>query len=163
MLQVLLVATYIAVIQVAAVNALSSGSRRDVRVPVFSAVAGLVVGLVALVPLGHLYGAAGVGHGVPAGRIVQAAGPMAVAWRKHEMAWTWPLVRSPGRGVRRARSWCGCSSPDARPGAVGVLIDMVIALMVLVAGAAVLLRDLAGILSLVRSPNPVDQGRMPAS
>ena len=32
-LQLLLVATYVAVIQVAAVNALSSGSRRDVRVP----------------------------------------------------------------------------------------------------------------------------------
>ena len=161
-LQVLLVATYLAVIQVAAVNALSSGSRRDVRVPVFSAVAGLVVGLVAMIPLGHVYGAAGVGTAYLLAVVVQAAGPMAVAWRKHEMAWTWPLVRCLVV-VFGALAVVRLIEPTPRPGAVGVMIDIVIALMVFIVAAAVLLRDLLAILALVRSPTPVDQGRMPAS
>ena len=119
---------------------------RDVRVPVFSAVAGLVVGLVAMIPLGHLYGAAGVGTAYLLAVIVQSAGPMAVAWRKHEMAWTWPLVRSLVV-VFGALVLVRLFEPDVRPGVVGVLIDVVIALMVLVAGRPSYLRDLAGILT----------------
>ncbi len=55
-LQVILLATYIAVIQVAAVNALSSGTRREVRIPVYSAVGGAIIGLILLIPLGTWFG-----------------------------------------------------------------------------------------------------------
>lgn len=149
-LQVLLVATYIAVIQVAAVNALSSGSRRDVRVPVFSAVAGLAVGLIALIPLGHAYGAAGVGVSYLLAVIVQAGGPMAVAWRRHDMSWTWPVTGSLAV-VFGALAVVRLLEPHAPTGGRGVAADIVLALVLLVAGAAVLLRDLARILALVRT------------
>jgi O-antigen/teichoic acid export membrane protein len=93
-LQVLLVATYLAVIQVAAVNALSSGTRREVRIPVFSAVAGSLLGLVLLIPLGAWFGSTGVGVAYLVAVGAGAGGPIIAAWRRYAMAWSDPLVRS---------------------------------------------------------------------
>lgn len=149
LLRLVLVATYLAVIQVAAVNALSSGSRRDVRVPVFSAVAGLVVALVALVPLGHFMGAAGVALAYLAAVIVQAGGPIVAAWRKHEMAWTGPLVGS--LGVVVGALAVAYTVDTFRPaGAGGALLDVAVAVLVLAAGTAVLRRDIRAVLESAR-------------
>jgi hypothetical protein len=118
-------------------------------VPVFSAVAGLVVGLIALVPLGHAYGAAGVGVAYLLAVVVQAGGPIAAAWRRHEMAWTWPLAGSLAV-VFGALAVVRLLEPHAPTGGRGVAADIVLALMLLVAGVAVLLRDLVRIAGLVR-------------
>ena len=93
-LQVLLAATYLAVIQVAAVNVLSSGTRREVRIPVFSAVAGSLIGLVLLIPLGAWFGSAGVGTAYLVAIGAGAAGPVLAAWRRYDMDWAGPFVRS---------------------------------------------------------------------
>jgi O-antigen/teichoic acid export membrane protein len=93
-LRLLLGATYLAVIQVAAVNALSSGSH--VRVPVAFGVLGCLVGLAVVAGLGRPLGATGVGLGYLLGTAVTALGPIATVWRMHRMPWAGPLARSVG-------------------------------------------------------------------
>jgi O-antigen/teichoic acid export membrane protein len=93
-LRLLLGATYLAVIQVAAVNALSSGAH--VRVPVTFGVLGCLVGLAVVAGLGHPLGAAGVGLGYLLGTGVTAFGPIMTIWRMHRMPWAGPLARSIG-------------------------------------------------------------------
>jgi O-antigen/teichoic acid export membrane protein len=93
-LRLLLGATYLAVIQVAAVNALSSGSH--VRVPVTFGVLGCLAGLAVVAGLGGPLGATGVGLGYLLGTAVTALGPIAAVWRMHRMAWAGPLARSVG-------------------------------------------------------------------
>ncbi len=93
-LQVLLAATYLSVIQVAAVNVLSSGTRREVRIPVYSAVAGSLVGLAFLIPLGTWFGSAGVAAAYLIAVGAVATGPMVAASRRYDMAWAHPLARS---------------------------------------------------------------------
>jgi O-antigen/teichoic acid export membrane protein len=93
-LRLLLGATYLAVIQVAAVNALSSGAH--VRVPVAFGVAGCLAGLGVVALLGGPLGATGVGLGYLLGTAVTALGPIATIWRMHRMPWAGPLARSIG-------------------------------------------------------------------
>jgi O-antigen/teichoic acid export membrane protein len=93
-LRLLLAATYLAVIQVAAVNALSSGAH--VRVPVTFGVLGCLAGLVVVAGLGGPLGAAGVGLGYLLGTAVTACGPIGMVWRMHRMPWAGPLARSVG-------------------------------------------------------------------
>jgi len=91
-LQLMLAATFLAVCAVAAVNALSSGERWQVRTPVAAAVAGCLTGLAAVALLGGPLGAAGVGLGYLIGTAVTAAGPAVAVWRQHRMAWRGPVV-----------------------------------------------------------------------
>src|SRR5262245_31105814 len=84
-LQVLEVATYFAVVQVAAVNALSSGTQRQVRVPVVATVIGCLVGLFAVVPLGRTFGAAGVSGADLIALAIGASGPLVAVWRTYHM------------------------------------------------------------------------------
>jgi O-antigen/teichoic acid export membrane protein len=92
-LQILLIATYIAVIQVAAVNALSAGTKQQVRIPVSFAVIGCLVGLAAVWPLGR-FGAIGVGVAYLIGTVVGAAGPLAAVARRYRLDWSAPLTSS---------------------------------------------------------------------
>jgi len=91
-LRLLLGATYLAVIQVAAVNALSSGAH--VRVPVAFGVLGCLAGLAVVAGLGRPLGAAGVGLGYLLGTAVTALGPIVTVWRVHRMPWAGPLLRA---------------------------------------------------------------------
>ncbi len=91
-LRLLLGATYLAVIQVAAVNTLSSGTH--VRVPVGFAMLGCLTGLVVVAVAGGPLGATGVGLGYLLGTSVTALGPICAVWRMHHMPWGGPLVRS---------------------------------------------------------------------
>jgi O-antigen/teichoic acid export membrane protein len=149
-LQLVLVATYLAVIQVAAVNALSSGSRRDVRVPVFSAVAGLAVGLVFLVPLGRSFGSAGVGVAYLLAVLVQATGPIAVAWQEHRMSWTGPLLRAL---AVLAGAWILVwrLEPTLPGGVTGVFASIGLAVVMLAAGAGILWWDLTAVLRVIHA------------
>jgi O-antigen/teichoic acid export membrane protein len=148
-LQLLLLATFLAVIQVGAVNALSSGDRREVRTPVYSAVAGAVVGVAALVLLGRPFGAAGVAVAYLLGTAIGAAGPIVRAWRRHDMAWAGPLARAVavvavGTGVALAVDAGGAG------GASRVLLDLALAVVIAGLGAVALRRDLAGVLKAAR-------------
>jgi O-antigen/teichoic acid export membrane protein len=93
-LRLMLAATYLAVVAVPAVNALSSGAH--VRVPVLCAVAGLVTGLAVVAALGGPLGAAGVGLGYLCGTAVTAGGPAVTAWRLHRMSWLAPVGLAAG-------------------------------------------------------------------
>jgi O-antigen/teichoic acid export membrane protein len=93
-LRLLLGATYLAVIQVAAVNTLSSGVH--VRVPVTFGVVGCLTGLGVVALLGGPLGATGVGLGYLLGTAVTALGPIGAVWRMHRMPWAGPLARSMG-------------------------------------------------------------------
>ncbi len=93
-LQVILLATYLMVTQVAAVNTLSSGTAREVRVPVSSAVAGWFAGVGAAIPLGLAYGAVGVGLAYVLAAAVSAAWPLSAVAKRHELAWLGPVGRS---------------------------------------------------------------------
>jgi len=142
-LRMILVATYVAVIQVAAVNALSSGN--SVRIPVYSAVLGAVVGLVALIPLGHFFGATGVGVAYLIAVAIGAAGPLVVVWRRYRMDWTGPGIRSL---ALLAVAMVVAQLAQMRPYALGrIVVDIVAAVVVVVAGALLLRGDLAGVLA----------------
>jgi O-antigen/teichoic acid export membrane protein len=146
-LQVLLAATYLAVIQVAAVNVLSSGTRREVRIPVFSAVAGSLLGLVLLIPLGTWFGSAGVGTAYLIAVGAGAAGPVVAAWRRYDMDWAGPFVRSL---AVVAAALILALVVDTLPlaGAVRVVLDLGLALGAAAAGGALLhryIRDFAGL------------------
>lgn len=93
-LRLLLAATYLAVIQVAAVNALSSGEH--VRIPVGFSVLGCLAGLGVVAGLGGPFGATGVGVGYLLGTAVTAFGPITTVWRMHRMPWMGPVARSVG-------------------------------------------------------------------
>jgi O-antigen/teichoic acid export membrane protein len=93
-LQVLLIGTFYMVTQVGAVNALSSGSRRDVRIPVGSAVAGFLAAMIVAVPLGMLLGGTGIGVSYVLAAVVSAAWPLTVIARRFSLAWLGPVLRA---------------------------------------------------------------------
>jgi O-antigen/teichoic acid export membrane protein len=143
-LRVVLLATYVAVVQVAAVNALSSGD--GFRIPVWASVVGAVVGLVAVVPLGWWFGGIGVAVAYLVAVAVGAAVPLGVVWRRFDLAWTGPASRSFAVVLAAvvvapwldALGWVGV----ARAG-----LDLAAAVGLAAAGAWLLRRDIAGILA----------------
>ncbi len=144
-LQVLLLSTFVMVTQVAAVNALSSGSRRDVRIPVFSSVAGWCIGMVAAIPLGMMLGGVGIGVAYLLAAVVNAGGPMISVARRHKLAWQGPIGRAmavllgalvislvvDGYSVKHADWW---------------LIDIVVAVIAAALAAFVLYGDIKRVL-----------------
>lgn len=141
-LRLMLAATYLAVVSVPAVNALSSGAH--VRVPVASAVLGTLTGFAVVALLG---GATGVGLGYLCGTAVTAGGPLVVAWRHHGMAWSGPVPRGAGvvAGALLASWWL-----PREPA-----MDAAAAALAFVGGVLVLRRDLVT-LRPVRGAGPDD-------
>ncbi|WP_162907598.1 lipopolysaccharide biosynthesis protein [Allorhizocola rhizosphaerae] len=93
-LQILLAATFLMVTQVAAVNALSSGSAREVRIPVTSSVLGGITGIATAIPLGLTLGEVGVALAYLLAAAVSATGPLVMVARRHELAWLGPISRA---------------------------------------------------------------------
>lgn len=93
-LQVILVATFLMVTQVGAVNALSSGSPRLVRIPVSSAVAGCLSAIVATIPLGLMLGELGIALAYLIAAAISASGPLTMAARRHDLSWRGPILRA---------------------------------------------------------------------
>jgi O-antigen/teichoic acid export membrane protein len=93
-LQVLLAATFLMVTQLAAVNALSSGTPKQVRIPVTSSVIGGVVGVLAAIPLGLALGGAGVGMAYLLAAAISSVGPLSAVARLHALDWRGPIIRS---------------------------------------------------------------------
>jgi O-antigen/teichoic acid export membrane protein len=139
-LQLVLAATFLAVVQVAAVNALSSGTPRQVRIPVFSAVSGCFVGLLAIAMLGEPFGATGVAAGYLVGTTVTASGPIVAVWRQYDMPWAGPIARSValvGLALAAGALLRGADNP---------WLDVTAAVAAAVIGALVLRRDILGVL-----------------
>jgi O-antigen/teichoic acid export membrane protein len=65
-----------------------------VRVPVFSAVSGCLVGLALVALLGQPFGATGVGVAYLLGTGISASGPLIGVWRLYSMPWLGPVTRS---------------------------------------------------------------------
>jgi putative peptidoglycan lipid II flippase len=80
-LAVLLAATYLSVVPIPSVTSLSGTERRYVKVPVWSSVLGLAIGLALWVTLGPRYGAPGIAWGYLFGSVPQTAIPMWFAAR----------------------------------------------------------------------------------
>ncbi len=93
-LQILLAATFFMVTQVAAVNALSSGSAREVRIPVTSSVLGGLTGVLTAIPLGLTLGEIGLAVAYLLAAAVSASGPLVAVARRHELAWLGPISRA---------------------------------------------------------------------
>lgn len=92
--RIMLVATYLGVIQVPAVNALASGSGRRAWIPSISAVVGCATGLAVVAVLGRSLGTTGVALGYLAGVAIISGAPMVVIWRSWRLPWGGPLARS---------------------------------------------------------------------
>ena len=92
MLRVLLLAAYVGSIQVAAVN--SCPAETGCASPSTRRSSGRCAGLVVLIPLGHWFGSAGVGMAYLVAVVITTAGPLGAAWRRYDMAWAGPIVRS---------------------------------------------------------------------
>jgi len=86
-LQVVLLAAFLSVIQVPSVNALSSGSGLQLKVPVGWAVAGCLVGLASVAVLAPLFDAPGIAVGYLIGTALAASGPIIVVWRRYRTPW----------------------------------------------------------------------------
>jgi O-antigen/teichoic acid export membrane protein len=151
-LRLILAATYLAVIQVAAVNALSSGAH--VRVPVTFGVLGCLTGLAVVALLGGPLGAAGVGVGYLVGTAVTSLGPIGTVWRLHQMSWAAPLARSLGVVVA---ALLGAQALDHVLGGAGLGeaarfgVDSGVAGVALVASVLLLRADLAALLRQARA------------
>jgi O-antigen/teichoic acid export membrane protein len=152
-LQLLLIAVCVSVTQVPAVNALSSGTRRDVRIPVSSAVVGCCTGLIAVVPLGHWFGGAGVSVAYLLA-VIAMQGPLVTVWRRYRMPWAGQVIRS---AVIVAAAFAVGRLIDAMAphGGPRVLIDLCAAFVVVAASVAVLRNDIRSMLSpALRRPEP---------
>jgi O-antigen/teichoic acid export membrane protein len=148
--QWVLVGTYLSVIQVAAVNALSSGSQRQVRIPVTSAVTGAVLGCVLAPLLAYALGPVGLAVGYAIGTAVIAGGPIVATWRIHHMRWAGVLGRALGllavAAVAGAVSDRLALGEAARLGLAGGSAAAFLAL-----AGAVLHRDVRGLLAVARN------------
>ena len=95
-LRLMLATTYLGVVQVPAINALASGTRRAAWIPAVAATSGCLIGLATVAVLGPRLAATGVALGYLVGSAVTAGVPVALVWRAHGMRWAGPLTRSVG-------------------------------------------------------------------
>lgn len=87
-LPILLVAALLVTLNVGAVNALSTSTSTGVRIPAILSVAGMVLGLVAMVVLIPLTGVIGVAWSYLVGTAIIGFGPIVVVWRQEGLRWS---------------------------------------------------------------------------
>ena len=121
---VLLAATFVGSVQVAAVNSLSSGT--GLRITVYAAVGGAVLGLVALVPLGRWLGGAGVGIAYLLAVGVTTAVPLGVVMAKATPSAPWRALIASRRSAvslsassQEMRTQPGSAAPFGRVRLIG--------------------------------------------
>ena len=140
-LQLLLIAVYVSVSQVPAVNALSSGDARDVRTPVISAIAGCGIGLLLVVPLGHWFGGTGVSVSYLVA-VIAMQGPLVTVWRRYRMPWARYVLRSGAIVAGALVLGRVISSVAPAGGAVRLLIDLGTALFVAALSLLLVYKDI---------------------
>ena len=148
-MQIILAAAYLGIIQVPSVNALSSASGQQLRTPVGWAVTGAASGLVLLALIGGPLGATGIAIAYLVGTAITAAGPIAVVWRRYGMPWTGPIGRAVVTvGLAFAAARLIDSSLAA--GDRSLLTDGTVALIGVGMAVLLLFGDIRGALSLAR-------------
>lgn len=95
-LRLILLAAYLTIIAVPAINSLSSGPGWQLRTPVGWSVAGCLVGLGMVAVIGGPLGALGVALSYLVGTAITSAGPLLAAWHRLAMHWTGPVARGVG-------------------------------------------------------------------
>jgi len=130
-LELLLAATYIAIVSIPAVNSLSATQHALVRVPAFAALAGTTVGVICWLLLGPGHGITGIAIGYLAGTFVGSGTNMYVAWRRWQQSWTTLLLRVGLAATVACLLW---AAVDATGGRVAVRIGA-IALVTVVTAA----------------------------
>jgi O-antigen/teichoic acid export membrane protein len=86
-LAIMLIATFVSIIPVPAVNSLSAVAARYVKVSAWASLAGLVVGVIWWLAFGRSGGVRAVAVGYLLGSLIQTAIPMGVAWRLYRLPW----------------------------------------------------------------------------
>jgi len=122
-LELLLAATYVAIVSIPAVNSLSATQHALVRVPAFAALAGTTVGVVCWLLLGPRHGITGIAIGYLAGTFVGSGTNMYVAWRRWQQSWTTLLLRV---GVAAAGACLLWAAVDATAGRVVVRLGAIV-------------------------------------
>ncbi|HEY8239166.1 MAG TPA: lipopolysaccharide biosynthesis protein [Candidatus Limnocylindrales bacterium] len=149
-LQLILVGAFLSVIQVGSVNALSSASDWQLRIPVAWAVIGALSGLAFVALAGPVFGSTGVAGGYILGTLVSAAGPIAVVWRRWSMPWGGVFARAT---IAIAMSLIVAVLVPSRAAAASeVILDVVLAGIAASIAAAVLARDIRAIVVARRRP-----------
>lgn len=98
-LPVLVAAVLVTNLGVVSVNALTSRSRRGMRITAGASVTGLIVGVVVWTVAGPGAGIGGIAIGYLCGAVVMAAIPIAVAWRSGGHAWGGLFTRIACAGI----------------------------------------------------------------
>lgn len=95
-LRLILLAAYLTIIAVPAINSLSSGPGWQLKTPVGWSVVGCLVGLGLVAVIGEPLGALGVALSYLVGTAITSAGPLLAAWHRLAMHWTGPVARGVG-------------------------------------------------------------------
>jgi O-antigen/teichoic acid export membrane protein len=93
-LAVLIAATYLSVVPIPSVTSLSGTKRRWFKVPAWSSVLGLGIGLVGWLTLGPRYGTIGIAWGYLIGSVPQSAIPMGFAARVLGVRFGWLALKA---------------------------------------------------------------------
>lgn len=143
-LAILMAATYLSVVPIPSVTSLSGTERSYVKVPVWSSLLGLGIGLALWVTLGPRYGAPGVAWGYLIGSIPQTAIPMGFAARAFGVRLGSLAVRAGVVWGAVLGLWLGLDAldRDASLGASFVAVGIVGVVFL-----ALFLRDLLGVLT----------------
>lgn len=95
-LRLILLAAYLTIIAVPAINSLSSGPGWQLKTPVAWSVVGCLIGLGLVGVVGGPLGALGVALSYVVGTAFTSAGPLLTAWHRLAMHWKGPVARGLG-------------------------------------------------------------------
>jgi O-antigen/teichoic acid export membrane protein len=95
-LRLILLAAYLSIIAVPAINSLSSGPGWQLKTPVGWSVAGCLAGLALVAVIGGPFGALGVALSYLVGTAITSAGPLLTAWHRLALGWMGPVARGLG-------------------------------------------------------------------
>ena len=99
-----------------------------------------------LIPLGHWFGTAGVGVAYLVAVAITTAGPLGAAWRRYEMPWAGPTVRS-FAVVLTALIVAEIADSLRESGLAWILVDVIAALAVAVGGSLLLRGEIGRVLA----------------
>jgi putative peptidoglycan lipid II flippase len=136
-LPVLVLAVLATNLAVASVNALTTTSRKGMRVTTTASLLGLAVGVVVWLVLGDRLGILGVAIGYLAGTLVIAAIPVTIVWRRDHHRWAGLFLR-----VLAALLVVGATALGQRAAELPLWLEPVLAVVFLAAWVLVSRRDL---------------------
>jgi O-antigen/teichoic acid export membrane protein len=139
-LRLILLAAFLTIIAVPAINSLSSGPGWQLKIPVGWSVAGCVVGLGLVAVIGGPLGALGVAISYLVGTAITSAGPVLTAWHRLTMSWMGPLAR--GLGVVVAGLLVGTFVDRGATDLPGLTLVVAVATVGTLLAAVVLIPDL---------------------